>query len=110
MTAIEGQLLAALEELDHAVKTMSAAKTKPDLLAVFQRLEELSRRLPPAADARLRHYLERKSYEKARLLLAESAVSALGDACAALEPTERRIEGKHGREYVVRVFVPPGPF
>ena len=69
MTETEQQLLAALRELDHAVATMATAQPKPDLLAIFTRLDDLTRQLPRDADPSLLHYLHKKSYEKARLFL-----------------------------------------
>jgi hypothetical protein len=69
MTEIEKNILDSLLELDHAVKAMPTANPKPHLLPFFTRLDELARRLPKDADPNLLHYLNRKSYEKARLLL-----------------------------------------
>ena len=69
MKQIEQDLLRTLVELDEAVKTMRAANPKPDLQALLARMEELTRRLPAEAAPDLRHYLQRKSYEKARLFL-----------------------------------------
>ena len=65
----ESQLLDALMELEGAVKTMRAAKPKPDLVPIFSRIDELARRLPRETDPTLLHYLHKKSYEKARLYL-----------------------------------------
>jgi len=62
-------ILAALVELDNAVKTMATAKPKPNLLALFARLDELTAQLPRDTDPTLLHYLHKKSYEKARLFL-----------------------------------------
>ena len=69
MTDTENAILAALNELDAAVKRMAATEPKPDLVPLFVRLDELARRLPPDADSELVHFLRRKSYQKARLLL-----------------------------------------
>lgn len=69
MTALEKNLLQTLTELDAAVKTMAAAQPKPDLLPLFRRLDELALELPRETDPNLRHYLNKKSYEKARLFL-----------------------------------------
>jgi hypothetical protein len=66
---IEQQLVDALEELERAVQTMPAAKSKPDLVPFFTRIDELTKRLPRDADPALLHYLHKKSYEKARLFL-----------------------------------------
>ena len=62
-------ILAALVELDTAVKTMPAVNPKPSLLPLFARIDELAKQLPRDADPTLLHYLHKKSYEKARLFL-----------------------------------------
>ena len=62
-------ILAALVELDSAVKTMPTANPKPNLLPLFARIDELTKQLPPNADPQLLHYLHKRSYEKARLFL-----------------------------------------
>jgi len=59
----------SLGELDRAVKSLRTANPKPDLQAIFNRLERLTDELPPNADPNLLHYLHKKSYEKARLFL-----------------------------------------
>jgi hypothetical protein len=69
MTATETEILAALSELDRAVKSFRTAHPKPDLQGIFGRLERLTEQLPRHADPNLLHYLHKKSYEKARLLL-----------------------------------------
>jgi hypothetical protein len=48
---------------------MSAIEAKPNLLLLFARIDELTKQLPRGTDPTLLHYLDRKSYEKARLLL-----------------------------------------
>jgi hypothetical protein len=68
-TSAEEKLLDALVELEKAAKTMPAANPKPNLLPLFARIDELAKQLPADADPELRHFLQRKSYEKARLLL-----------------------------------------
>jgi hypothetical protein len=65
----EKNLLAALVLLDNTVKSMAAASPKPALLPLFVKIDELAQQLPPSADPVLRHYLQKKSYEKARLFL-----------------------------------------
>ena len=69
MHAVEKEILAALTQLDTAVKSMRTANPKPDLLQHFARLDDLARRLPRDTDPTLLHYLHKKSYEKARLFL-----------------------------------------
>jgi hypothetical protein len=67
--SLEKSLLDALVGLENAVKSMSAANPKPDLLPLFARIDELTKQLPRDADPTLLHYLHKKSYEKARLWL-----------------------------------------
>lgn len=69
MTDLEQATLATLQQLEATVRAGTAASSKPDLLPLFDRLDDLANRLPPETDPNLRHYLQRKSYEKARLLL-----------------------------------------
>ena len=71
MTDLEERLLRTLVELEDAVGRMAAANPKPDLKALFARLDELAAELPADAPRDLRHYLQRKSYQKARLFLQE---------------------------------------
>jgi hypothetical protein len=73
MTDIETQLLQTLLQLEKAVEAMPAANPKPDVRPLFARLDELAKQLPASADPQLRHFLQRKSYEKARLFLQERA-------------------------------------
>ncbi len=69
MTQTEREILTSLTELDQAVKVLRTANPKPDLQAIFGRLERLTNELPAQADPNLLHYLHKKSYEKARLFL-----------------------------------------
>jgi hypothetical protein len=69
MTDTERAILQTLVDLNNAVKSMPTANPKPDLLAYFSRLDVLTRQLPKNASPDLLHYLHKKSYEKARLLL-----------------------------------------
>jgi hypothetical protein len=82
MTETEKSIWQTLVELDRQVKLMAAATPKPDLLPLFARLDELTRRLPPQTAPELLHYLHKKSYEKARLFLegrdAENAAGNCG--------------------------------
>jgi len=66
---VENELLASLVQLAETVKALPTANPKPELLPIFARIDELAARLPPGTDATLRHYLQKKSYEKARLHL-----------------------------------------
>lgn len=71
MTATEQEILKTLKELENAVAQMATASPKPDLRPVFGRLDALALQLPAGADPQLRHFLQRKSYQKARALLEE---------------------------------------
>jgi hypothetical protein len=74
MNEIETKILEALRELDAAVKAMPATNPKPSLLPLFARIDELAGQLPRTADPELLHFLQRKSYEKARIRLEGAAV------------------------------------
>jgi hypothetical protein len=69
MHAVEAKILDALLELERAVASLPTASPKPNLLPLFQRLDELTSQLPRGTDPSLLHYLHKKSYEKARLFL-----------------------------------------
>lgn len=69
MTELENRILATLQELETAASTIRTANPKPDLQALFSRLEQLTRELPRGTEPDLLHYLHKKSYQKARLLL-----------------------------------------
>lgn len=66
MTTIEQALLDALKQMEAAVAN---TEPKPNLMAHFDRIDALADALPTGTDGELRHYLEKKSYEKARLFL-----------------------------------------
>jgi hypothetical protein len=68
-TAIEQNLLNTLVELEKAVNCMRMANPKPNLPALFARIDELARQLPRGTEPALVHHLQKKSYEKARLYL-----------------------------------------
>jgi hypothetical protein len=69
MTELESQILQALLELEQTVRALPASNPKPSLLPFFARVDTLAGQLPAEADPSLRHYLQKRSYEKARLLL-----------------------------------------
>jgi len=69
ITAIEQTLLNTLVELERAVNSVRTAGPKPDLPALFARVDELTKQLPRGTHPNLVHYLQKKSYEKARLFL-----------------------------------------
>lgn len=69
MTELENSILQLLHKLSDAVKAMPTANPKPNLLPLFAQIDDLARQLPKTADPNLLHYLNKKSYEKARLFL-----------------------------------------
>jgi hypothetical protein len=69
MTETEKSILTALNDLDTAVKNLRTANPKPDLAPILRQLDDLTGHLPKDTSPDLLHYLHRKSYEKARLLL-----------------------------------------
>lgn len=75
MNEIEEKILSALKELDTAVKAMPTANPKPNLLSLFTRIDELAQQLPRSTDPELLHFLQRKSYEKARARLEGQGVA-----------------------------------
>lgn len=71
MQSLEAQLEAALTELEAAARD----PRQPPLLPLFERIDRLAAQLPPDADPELRHFLQRKSYFKARERLQGRAVA-----------------------------------
>ena len=69
MSEVEQQLHQALVNLETAAQQVRTANPKPNLAALFQRIDDLAGQLPPTASPELAHYLQRKSYEKARQFL-----------------------------------------
>jgi hypothetical protein len=69
MTTVEQSILATLVELESTVRSMPSMNPKPNLMPLFAKIDELARQLPKATDPSLLHYLNKKSYEKARLWL-----------------------------------------
>ena len=69
IATVEQTLLSALAELEQAGNSPRPADPKPDLPALFARIDELAKQLPRGTDPALLHYLQKKSYGKARLFL-----------------------------------------
>jgi len=69
MSVTEQEILKALADLEAAVQSMATADPKPNLVPLFDRIDELGRLLPRESDPTLLHYLHKKSYEKAKLWL-----------------------------------------
>ena len=66
MTALEQNILEHLTKLEATVKAMPTTNPKPDLLPLFQQIEDFADQLPRGTAPDLLHYLQKKSYEKAR--------------------------------------------
>ena len=69
MTTLERSILETLIELETKAREMPGANPKPNLLPLFAKLDELAAQLPDDTNPRLMHYLQRKSYDKARRCL-----------------------------------------
>ena len=82
MTELEKKILDTLLELDQTVKQLRTGGPKPDLQGLFSHLDSLTNQLPKSSNPELLHYLHKKSYEKARLVLqgrdAENARGSCG--------------------------------
>ena len=71
MTALEQQLLDELLAYEDTVRRLPTLNPKPSLLAIFEKLDDLTAQLPRGTSPDLLHFLHKKSYEKARLWLQE---------------------------------------
>ena len=90
MNHTEAEIQQVLLELERAVATMATAAPKPNLLPLFSRIDDLFRQLPPETDPLLVHYLQKKSYEKARLFLdGRDAENAAGNCRGHVDPEGR---------------------
>ena len=69
MTQTERAILDGLQELEAAVAELRSTQPTLSLEPKLVRLQELTRLLPPETDPTLRHYLQKQSWEKARLFL-----------------------------------------
>jgi hypothetical protein len=81
MTETEKNLLQALLDLEEAVRQLPTAHPKPNLLQRITRIDELAAQLPPGSDPELKHFLQRKSYEKARMHLEGHAGEVARGSC-----------------------------
>lgn len=81
MSATEQEILRSLVKLENAVKEFRIANPKPDLQPMLARIDELTAQLPHDAAPELIHYLQRKSYEKARVWLEGSRGKASAGGC-----------------------------
>jgi len=64
-TALRSALLERLTIVRDEESRRDVPKHMARLQAVSEKIEALQASLPPTTDPRLRHYLERRSYEKA---------------------------------------------
>jgi hypothetical protein len=69
MTDLEQDILNVLNELAAGVSAIKTADPKPNLVPLFNRLNEYATRLPRDTHGQLSHYLQNGSYDKARLWL-----------------------------------------
>jgi len=65
MTALTAALRERLAIIADEESRRDAPRHMSRLQAVSEKIEALQASLPPETDARLRHYLERRSYDKA---------------------------------------------
>lgn len=69
MTTQEQAILKALQALEAAAASARSGGPKGGVLPILEELDRLAADLPADAPSDLRHYLQRKSYEKARQFL-----------------------------------------
>jgi hypothetical protein len=81
MTALERDILKALVELETVVKSMATAQPKPNLLPYLEKIEALADQLPRSTAPDLLHYMQKKSYEKARQWLQGSFAEIQKGGC-----------------------------
>jgi hypothetical protein len=63
------KVLASLRALESAIAAGQPPSPNPALRAALAQMEALTAAIPDGVDANLRHYLLKRSYQKARLLL-----------------------------------------
>ena len=69
MNQTETELLQALVNLESNIQPAGTPGPRPSLLPFFEQIDVLAARLGSDADPALRHYLQKKSYQKARFFL-----------------------------------------
>ena len=62
MNETERGILAALNRLDAMARSMKTANPKPNLLPVFEELDQLTAQLGRDGDPNLLHYLHKKKF------------------------------------------------
>ncbi len=81
MIQLEREILATLDDLDATIKLRAPGRPIPNLVPLFTRLDEMTRQLPKETDPELLHFLHKKSYAKARLLLQGRGVENARGTC-----------------------------
>lgn len=81
MNSLERQILEEIQVYEDMVRRLPTMNPKPDLMAIFQRLDEMTARLPRGTDPNLLHFMHKKSYEKARLWLQERHAEIARGGC-----------------------------
>jgi hypothetical protein len=69
VTDTESDLLNALLALERAAGASPNSEPRPSIPEVLAEIDRLTESLPPGTPAELRHFLQRKSYQKAALFL-----------------------------------------
>jgi hypothetical protein len=69
MTALEKDIFNSLVHLEQTVAALPTMNPKPDLQPIFSHIDQLTRQLPANTDPELLHFLHKRSYQKAKLLL-----------------------------------------
>lgn len=81
MPATEQDILSALIDLEAAAASARGPGPKIPILPILERLDRFAVDLPADAPGDLRHYLQRRSYEKARLFLLGRGAGAPRGTC-----------------------------
>ena len=68
-SAFESSILDGLHALEAAITAGRPPAPNLALRSALARLDELTAAMPPTTKADLRHYLQKRSYQKARILL-----------------------------------------
>lgn len=89
MRPIEQNLIEALDQLEDRTARLRTGQTDVDLAGCLRRLDELSASLPPDTDPRLRHFLQSRSYQKARLWLDRLTAAARPSPATPALPGDR---------------------
>ena len=69
LSAFEDSVLKALHALEAAIAAGRPPSPNPALRIVLAQLDQLTTELPPTTRTGLGHYLQKRSYQKAKILL-----------------------------------------